>query len=142
MSWFRRHSIYIAWAAALLAALGSLYFQYVLHLPPCVLCWYQRIAMYPLVIILGAGILQRDKGFVFSALPLSLIGLLIAVYHNLLYYRILPESAAPCTVGISCTTKQIEYLGFITIPFLSFLSFIIIIICLLIYWRNNHEQRS
>jgi len=96
--------------------------------------------MYPLVLILGVGILRKDKNVFDYALPLSIIGWLISVYHNLLYYKIIPESAAPCVAGVSCTTQFIEYFGFITIPFLSFLGFSIIIISLLIYRKNQTTQ--
>ncbi len=92
--------------------------------------------MYPLVFILGLGILLKDTKAAIYALPLSIIGLLIAIYHNLLYYHLIPESIAPCTSGISCTTRQIEWLGFVTIPLLSLIAFILITICLLIYWKQ------
>lgn len=125
--------IYAAWVITLLATVGSLFFSEVMLLPPCVLCWYQRIAMYPLVVIIGAGILMQDRRVKFYALPVCLGGLAVAVYHNLLYYGILPESIAPCTQGISCTSVQIEWLGFITIPFLSLVSFVLVGLCLLFY---------
>jgi disulfide bond formation protein DsbB len=141
MTWLRKNSLYIAWAAALIAMLGSLYFSNIRGFPPCVLCWYQRICIYPLVIIIGIGILRRDAKMYLYALPLAIIGGVIAIYHNLLYYQILPESAAPCTAGISCTTKFIEYFGFMTIPFLSLLAFIIITACLLIY-RSSQERTA
>ena len=124
---------YLAWIIALLATVGSLFFSEVMNLPPCVLCWYQRIAMYPLVLIIAAGIVLRDKRMKYYALPVCLSGLTVAVYHNLLYYEILPESIAPCTQGISCTSVQIEWLGFITIPFLSLTAFVVIALCLLFY---------
>ena len=107
---------YTAWIIALGATVGSLFFSEVMQLPPCVLCWYQRIAMYPVVVIIGIGIVTRDNRMRIYALPLALAGLAVSVYHNLLYYGILPESIAPCTEGISCTSRQIEWLGFITIP--------------------------
>jgi len=124
---------YIAWVVALLAVTGSLFFSEVMQLPPCVLCWYQRIAMYPLVMILGIGIIARDGRMNMYALPLCLIGLAISVYHNLLYYGILPESIAPCVEGMSCTSRQIEWLGFITIPLMALTAFIFIALCLLFY---------
>ena len=129
---FRPGLIHLAWAQALIATLGSLYFSQVMGLAPCVLCWYQRIAMYPLVIVLGVGILLRETRIRLYALPLSLIGLAIAIYHNLLYYGVLPESIAPCTTGVSCTTRQIEWLGFITIPLLALVAFAIISVCLIL----------
>ncbi len=129
---FRPGLIHLAWAQALVATLGSLYFSQIMGLVPCVLCWYQRIAMYPLVLVLGVGILLRETRIKFYALPLSLIGLGIAIYHNLLYYGVLPESIAPCTTGVSCTTRQVEWLGFITIPLLALVAFAVISICLIL----------
>jgi disulfide bond formation protein DsbB len=122
---------YLAWIIALVAMVGSLFFSEVMQLPPCVLCWYQRIAMYPLVVVIGAGILMRDGRMKVYALSLCLIGLAISIYHNLLYYGILPESIAPCTQGISCTTVQLQWLGFITIPLMALTAFIGVSLCLL-----------
>jgi disulfide bond formation protein DsbB len=134
---------YVAWSVALVATLGSLYFSEIRGFPPCVLCWYQRIAMYPLVIILAVGILLKDRKLTWYALPLSLVGGAIALYHVLLYYHIIPESAAPCTLGISCTTEYIEWLGFITIPFLSLIAFAGITICLILYNQfSSYDDRS
>jgi len=130
---FQKNSHYVAFVIALVAMVSSLYFSEVLHYPPCVLCWYQRILMYPIVLVLGIGIYFGDKFVYRYVLLLSSIGLLISIYHNLLYYKILPEAAAPCLLGVSCTTKFIEWFGFITIPFLSGLAFALIIICMLLY---------
>lgn len=124
---------YLAWLIALLAVTGSLFFSEVMELPPCVLCWYQRIAMYPLVLIIGTGIILRDSRMKFYALPLCLTGLAISIYHNLLYYGIISESLTPCTLGISCTSRQIEWLGFITIPLMALTAFVCIGLCLLFY---------
>ena len=124
---------YLAWLTALIATVGSLFFSEVMQLPPCVLCWYQRIAMYPLVLIIGIGIVSRDNRMKDYAAPICLIGLAISIYHNLLYYGILPESIAPCTTGISCTSQQIQWLGFITIPLLALAAFVSLTVCLLFY---------
>lgn len=123
----------LAWTLALIATVGSLFFSEVMQLPPCVLCWYQRIAMYPLVLIIGIGIISKDGRLKSYALPLAVSGLAVAVYHNLLYYGIIPESITPCQQGISCTSRQIEWLGFITIPLLSLLAFVLITLCLIFY---------
>jgi disulfide bond formation protein DsbB len=93
--------------------------------------------MYPLVVILAIGIYLKDKKLPYYVLPLSTIGLIIAIYHNLLYYNILPESATPCLIGVSCTTKYIELFGFITIPFLSLIAFLIITIGMIVYARTG-----
>lgn len=124
---------YLAWFIALIAMVGSLFFSEVMDLPPCVLCWYQRIATYPLVVIIAVGIILRDARMKYYALPLSLAGLAISVYHNLLYYGFIPESITPCTEGVPCNAVQIEWLGFITIPLMGLASFIAISLCLLLY---------
>lgn len=119
--------LYTVWLFALIATLGSLFFSEIMKLPPCVLCWYQRIAMYPIAILAPIALLQKEAAsFLKYVFALALIGLGIAIYHNLLYYGIIPESLAPCMEGISCTSRQIEWLGFITIPLLSLSSFTII----------------
>lgn len=126
---------YATFLIALAATLISLYFSEIMKLVPCVLCWYQRICMYSLIAISAVSIMRKDKAIADYVLPLSIVGLAIAIYHNLLYYSILPESVAPCTQGISCTTKQIEWFGFITIPLLSMLTFALITLIMIIYRR-------
>jgi disulfide bond formation protein DsbB len=128
---------YAAWMVALVATVGSLFFSEVMNLPPCVLCWYQRIAMYPLVLIVGAGIVLRDRRLKYYALPLSLSGLTVAVYHNLLYYGFIPDSITPCTQGVSCTSVQIEWFGFVTIPLMSLAAFVLVSLCLIFYKRKK-----
>ena len=128
---------YVAWILALLSVAGSLFFSEVMELPPCVLCWYQRIAMYPLVLIIGIGIVSRDGRWKAYALPLTLIGLAIAVYHNLIYYGFIPESLTPCTQGVSCSERQIEWLGFVTIPLMGLMSFLVISVILFIHRPNK-----
>lgn len=142
-SWLKENVLYIAWLQAVAAMAGSLFFSEILHYPPCVLCWYQRIAMYPLVLIIAIGIAKKDKNVGLYILPLSLIGLGISIFHNLLYYNIIPEAAAPCLQGVSCTTKFIEYFGFITIPFLSMISFVVVSACAYYYHvthKNSHHE--
>ncbi|MBI5044856.1 MAG: disulfide bond formation protein B [Candidatus Levybacteria bacterium] len=136
-----KHSHYFAFIVAVAAMLGSLFFSEVLHFPPCVLCWYQRICMYPIVGILGVGIYFRDRAVYRYVFLLGSIGLAISFYHNLLYYKILPESAAPCILGVSCTTKFIEWFGFVTIPFLSGLSFALILLFMIMY-RNSFLEKK
>lgn len=117
----------MVWLISLVATLGSLFFSEVMRLPPCVLCWYQRVFMYPLVVVSTVGLWSRDPGALRYAWPLAAGGLAVAVYHNLLYYHLIPESIAPCTTGVSCTSRQIEWLGFITIPLMSLTAFTLIV---------------
>jgi disulfide bond formation protein DsbB len=104
--------------------------------PPCVLCWYQRICLFPLVLILGAGLFPLDIKVVRYALPLALAGGLTAFYHTLLYSGIIPEKIQPCSQGVSCTEEYINLFGFFTIPMLSLFSFSIIITLLVIFKRR------
>lgn len=136
----RKNIIQILFFQALIATFGSLYFSEVMLLPPCILCWYQRIAMYPLVAIFAVGIIRQDKNVAWYALPSALIGLGIAIYHNLLYYGIIPESIQPCKLGVSCTTKFFEWFGFITIPFLSLVAFTVITVGLIYFIKLNFKK--
>jgi disulfide bond formation protein DsbB len=133
--------LFFCWMISAVATLGSLFFSEVMRFPPCVLCWYQRICMYPLVLLFVVGLFQFDKGVIKYTAPLAIIGWMISVYHNLLYYKVLPDSAAPCVQGISCTTVQIEWLGFITIPLLSFMAFSLILILLLTTFRTIKSEQ-
>ena len=128
---------YFAWAVALIGMVGSLFFSEVMELPPCDLCWYQRIAMYPLVFVLATGIILGDRRMKTYALPFGLTGLAISVYHNLLYYGAITQALTPCSAGVPCTAKQLELFGFITIPLMTLAAFVVILICLLFYKPNK-----
>lgn len=136
--YIQKYGFYIVWFQALVAMAGSLFFSEVEKFTPCVLCWYQRVCMYPLVVIMYVGITKKDKNVINYALPLSLIGTVIAIYHNLLYYGFLPEAIAPCTIGASCTTRFIDWFGFITIPLLSLLAFLLIDTVLLLHRKYEN----
>lgn len=111
----------IAWVATC----GSLFFSEVLGWLPCVLCWYQRILMYPLALILTIGILRRDERLHLYVLPFSLFGACISLYHYLLVKTDwLPPP--PCVAGIPCTVEYLNWLGFINIPFLALTAFLLI----------------
>ena len=124
--------LFSAWVLVTVSTLGSLFFSHVMEYAPCVLCWYQRICLFPLVIILTTGLFPFDKRVVVYALPLAIVGWLTALYHNLLYSGIIPQELQPCSQGVSCTEKYIDLFGFLTIPMLSLLSFSAIIILLIL----------
>lgn len=120
-----------AWGVALLAAAGSLYFSESANYIPCTLCWYQRIAMYPLVLILGIAIIRRDTSVRIYAIPLAAVGAVISTYHWIL--ERFPElDYGACSSGIPCTQKWFEEFGFITLPFLALVAFLLIITFLLV----------
>lgn len=124
--WLERSSLYVALLAAWIAMLGSLYFSEVAHYVPCVLCWYQRILMYPLTIVLAIGLLRRDENLPWLVLPFSVLGIGVSTYHVLLEKTDWFSSAATCQVGVPCTVLWINWFGFITIPFLALIAFLII----------------
>jgi disulfide bond formation protein DsbB len=129
--------LFLCWLLVSVSTLGSLFFSQVMEFAPCVLCWYQRISLFPLVIILAAGLFPSfDRKVVKFALPLAIAGWLTALYHNLLYSGIIPESLQPCSQGVSCTEEYIDLFGFLTIPMLSLISFSIIIGLLIVLQRR------
>jgi len=128
--------LFMCWMIASISTLGSLFFSEIMNFPPCVLCWYQRICLFPLVLILLTGLFSFDKSVVKFALPLAIAGWFIAFYHNLLYSGIIPESILPCSQGVSCTEDYINLFGILTIPMLSLIAFSTIVILLFILKRR------
>lgn len=128
--------LFLCWLVAGISVMGSLFFSHVMEFAPCVLCWYQRIFLFPLVIVLAVGLFPFDKRVVKYTLPLAIVGWLTAAYHNLLYAGIIPENIQPCSRGVSCTEEYIELFGFLSIPMLSLLSFTTIIVLLIILLRR------
>ncbi|MCP4165121.1 MAG: disulfide bond formation protein B [Chloroflexi bacterium] len=126
-------SLYIALAAAVIAMVGSLYFSEVAGFIPCKLCWYQRILMYPLTVILLMIIIRYlDEDAPYFVLPFSLLGIGASTYHFLLQKTDIFNSHAVCTAGAPCTTTWINWFGFITIPFLALVAFLIITIAMMV----------
>jgi len=123
--------IFGAWLIASASALGALFFSEIMRLPPCALCWYQRVFMFPLVVILPIGLFPFDRRVVRYALPLAALGWLVAVFHMLLIAGFVPEKLEPCSQGLSCSESGIEWFGFVTIPLLSVVAFSLLIALLL-----------
>lgn len=131
--------IYLAWLLNIVSLAGSLFFSNVMMLPPCSLCWAQRICIFPLSVIFAVGFVKKDANVLFYAAPLAVIGWIISLYHNLLYFKIIPQAITLCSSGVSCTSKQIEYLGFITIPLMAFTSLTLSIILLILFYKNTRK---
>jgi disulfide bond formation protein DsbB len=128
---------FCAWLLASASTLGALFFGEVMQLPPCSLCWYQRIFMFPLALILPFGLFPFNRIVVRSALPLAGLGGLVAAVHVLLVAGVIPERIAPCRQGVPCSETVIEWFGFVTIPLLSFVAFATIAALLsLAYFRS------
>ena len=122
--------LYVAWVVSLVAMFGSLYFSEIKGFIPCELCWYQRILMYPLTLILGIGTFQNDISVKKFVLPLSIIGGSISLMHYL--EQKIPGFGGikPCVSGVPCSAQYINWFGFITIPFLALVAFVIIACCM------------
>ncbi|MCW8900455.1 MAG: disulfide bond formation protein B [Gammaproteobacteria bacterium] len=128
--------LFICWLIAMAALFGSLFFSEVMGLEPCVLCWWQRIFIYPLAVLFLVGLIYFDHSVVRYTLPLAVIGLGFAVYHYLVYSGFIPESLQPCSETLSCAEVNLELMGFITIPMLSIFSYSAIIVLLLILQKR------
>jgi disulfide bond formation protein DsbB len=135
-------SLLFSWLAAVIATLGSLYFSEVLHFIPCTLCWYQRIFMYPLAIILGVAFYRNDRGIYRYSLPLSIIGMVISGYHILLQKVPYLQQFEMCKTGVPCSKDYLNLLGFLTIPMMAFTAFTIITICLAILARSEKYHNN
>lgn len=129
------------WTVALTATLGSLYFSEIRGYEPCDLCWYQRILMYPLVLILGVAYVQRNPKIAITSLIFSVIGGCISAYHYSIQKLTFMQESAPACGRVACTGEYINYLGFITIPFLALIAFILIAITSVIAWKNIKEEK-
>ncbi|MED3551361.1 disulfide oxidoreductase [Cytobacillus praedii] len=131
--------LFVSWAASVLAMFGSLYFSEIRQYEPCTLCWYQRILMYPMVIILGIAVIRKDYRISIYTMVLSAIGSCISLYHySIQKISFLADHAASCG-RVPCTGQYINWLGFITIPFLALIAFIIIFICSYLLWKKSKE---
>jgi disulfide bond formation protein DsbB len=115
-------ALWLAWLVALVSLLGSLYYSEIVHYAPCSLCWYQRIAMYPLVIILAVAAWRRDRGVQAYVLPFVVIGGLLALYQYVLGY--FPDAEVlGCSIDVSCTERYVWEFGFVDFPFMSLVAF-------------------
>ncbi|WP_232696659.1 disulfide oxidoreductase [Brevibacillus daliensis] len=130
----------ISWITSTVAMLGSLYFSEVMKFIPCNLCWYQRILMYPLVIVLGIAAFRNDTLIYRYALPFSIIGMLTSLYHYGVQKVPFLKESPMCGDGVPCSGEYINWLGFITIPFLALVAFVIITICLFIVRKQAAQE--
>ncbi|ULG71951.1 disulfide oxidoreductase [Macrococcus brunensis] len=126
---------FAAWIVSIVAMLGSLFFSEIRHFVPCEMCWYQRILMYPLVLVLSFAALREDYHMKYLIMMFSIIGLCFSVYHYMEQKVPGFGSVKPCVGGVPCSTQYINWGGFITIPFLAGTAFLLITICMLLVKR-------
>jgi len=113
------------WLVSTIATFGSLFFSEIMKYEPCKLCWLQRIFMYPLPVIVGLALIRKDYNQIWSFLSLASIGFIISLYHN--YIMLFPPELGSCG-RVSCTTDYFNLFGFITIPLMALIAFLLIIV--------------
>ncbi|QGG94726.1 disulfide oxidoreductase [Actinomarinicola tropica] len=134
-------ALWIAFAIALVATLGSLYYSEVQDFTPCEYCWYQRIAMYPSALVLGIAALRRDTAVKRYIIPLAVLGALMSSYHY--YIERFPESGGSCNVLVPCNTPWFEQWGFVTLAFMALTGFLAIVALLSIAGpTTTHEDHD
>lgn len=136
-----RHVVGWAWTIALIATLGSLYFSEIVGFVPCPFCWYQRFAMYPLVLVLGVGLVRAHPGIWRFALPLPVAGLAIATYHVALQFQPTLD-LVPCEGGVPCSGRYVAVFGFISIPAMAGAAFLMIAALLLLLRQLERDSGS
>jgi len=126
---FTGYGLWLAWLMAVVATLGSLYYSQIAHFIPCEYCWYQRIAMYPLAIVLGIAAFRNDPTVRRYVYPLATIGGIISAYHYLIQQ--LPDLATGvCSTVTPCTAALVWKFDFVSIPFMALVSFAAVITAL------------
>jgi len=136
LQFFSKYGLVFAFLIALIATSGSLFYSQIMGFDPCELCWFQRIFMYPLVVLLGIALFKKDGNITDYALSLSVIGGAISLYHNYMYYSNGGLNAL-CQLAsidaISCVKRYIFEFGYVTIPLMSLTAFLLIIMFLVFY---------
>ncbi|WP_068675743.1 disulfide oxidoreductase [Oceanobacillus sp. Castelsardo] len=128
----------LAWTQAFIAMAGSLFYSEAMGYIPCELCWYQRILMYPLVIVYGVAAIKKEINIILPGVILSGIGIVVSFYHYLVQkVPAMQEIGGSCIGGVPCNVMYVNYFGFITIPFLALVAFIVIFVLSILLSRLN-----
>ena len=134
-----KRGLLLAFIFALISMAGSLFYSNVVGFPPCELCWFQRIFMYPLVFLLGLALIKRESRIADYALLLAIIGGAISLYHNYMYYYNQGLNVF-CQLGgmqVSCVKRYVFEFGYVTIPLMALTAFALIIIFLVAHRLQN-----
>ena len=130
-------SLLFAWLTSIIAMVGSLFFSERMGFVPCTFCWYQRILLYPLVLFLGLAFYRNDREIYKYVLPMSFVGMLVSGYHYALQKLPSLHEFSTCTNGVPCSGQYINWFGFVTIPFLAFIAFILITVFMVVLWKRK-----
>lgn len=130
-----RLALVFAWVIALTTTLGSLYYSKIVGYVPCELCWYQRICIYPMSVILGIAAWRRDVAIRVYAIPVLAISCVISIYHS--WVQWFPSETPFCAADVPCSTAYVDEFGFVTLPFMA-LSAALLMIALLLVARTGN----
>lgn len=131
----------LAAVIAITSMAGSLYFSESANFTPCTLCWYQRIAMYPIGLILAIAAFRRDRSIRWYVVPVAGLGAVIALYHWLLE-RFPDLDAGVCSASIPCTSVWFERFGFVTLPFMALTAFVAVLLLVTLPTLPTLPERS
>jgi disulfide bond formation protein DsbB len=138
-AWVHDGALAGAFVVAAFATAGSMYFSEIAHFEPCRLCWYQRIAMYPLVVVLAIAARRGDAAVRRYVLPVAGIGAAISTYHYALEWFPVLDAGA-CSASMPCTIVWFRQLGFISLPYLALSAFLAIAV--LVWLAATGERRA
>lgn len=138
--WARQSALPAAAAIALGATLGSLYYSEIAGYPPCTLCWYQRIAIYPQVVVLGVAAWRRDREVWRTSVPLALAGMAISAWHVLIEQ--VPSLAGPCDPSNPCTILWVAEFGVLTIPTMALITGLALLLLPLVAADPRPQRRA
>ncbi|MFQ5615748.1 MAG: disulfide oxidoreductase [Anaerolineales bacterium] len=135
----KNYGAQLAFGPALAALLGSLYYSEIAGFEPCELCWFQRILMYPLTVLILVGVFNDDRLLPKYVLPLSVTGMGVSTYHYLLQNHVFGGEQI-CSFGVSCTLRYVNLWGFVTIPFMALTAFTMITVLMWgTHWAYKQE---
>ncbi len=135
--WINTHGILLGFIVSLGGLIGSLVYSNIIGFAPCDLCWIQRIFLYPQAFLFAVALWKKDKTAIVNySLVLTIVGLLVALNHNLLAWT--DFSVLPCSATVSCTKVYVDIFGYITIPIMSLTTFVVLLGIMLIkkYSKN------
>ncbi len=132
-----RVAVPLAWVIATVTTLGSLYFSEIADFVPCKLCWYQRICMYPLVVILGVAAVRRDRDVRFYVVPVAAIGAVVSTYHSWIQAYPPVGGTSFCTLDAPCTERYVWEFGFVSLPLMALSAFAFVITMMVLARPGN-----
>lgn len=133
-----KYILELVFYSTLSAVVGSLVYSEIVGFPPCDLCWYGRMAMYPIALLAGMAMIRKDKGILDYIVPFSILGALVSLFHSLIQWGLISGSALACTsAGGACARVYVNEYSYITIPFMALSIFVYIIALKYIYYRHN-----